>query len=735
MNVTVLGIRHHGPGSARCVQQALQNLNPDCVLLEAPTDAQPLLAHVLHKKLKPPVAMLVYNPANLAQAAFLPFAEFSPEWVAMRWALRQACPLRFIDLPMSIQFAQDVSQTRLQTAAPKAEWQRDPLHTAAQLAGFSDVERWWEQTFEQHAGETAYQELLLELMDTLRTDRDAFESDETLLREAHMRQEIRRAVGEGFQNIAVVCGAWHSPPLHHWEAVKEAADKKTLRGLRKVKTQTAWIPWSFERLSAASGYGAGVLAPAWYQLLFKNPHTAVAQWMVRASRLLRELKYDASPAQATEAVRLAENLAALRELPVPGQAELRDAALGILCEGSEERLKRIETRLIFGEEFGKVPPELPRIPLQEDMEKAIKTARLRKEYEQSLNVLKELDLRKPSNLSASKLLHRLRVIGVPWGEKRQETGRELGSFSERWRLRWKPGFILRLLEASVWGNTLEEAATRRLQAAATAAPDLSELTAHLQDALDADLPDAVSPLLTALRTAAAVDREIRHLLRALPSLIRVLRYGDLRQTTLPALQQVVDELVPRICIGLPTAAARLDEELAEEFQGLLLDAHHALHTLHQERLLRLWHQSLQQLADWQPAPPLLRGTASRLGFEQRPVEALPNTRLRMLYALSDRADPGSGVEWLQGFLHGSGLLLIHHPQLWLLVNEWVADLPIERIREQLPLFRKVFVRFSSAERTHLLRLASKNEPTSSPPLTYDAKRKALLLEGLQRFKM
>ncbi|TAI40337.1 hypothetical protein EWI31_33055, partial [Streptomyces tsukubensis] len=32
-------------------------------------------------------------------AAFWPFAEFSPEWVAIRWALAHDVPVRFIDLP------------------------------------------------------------------------------------------------------------------------------------------------------------------------------------------------------------------------------------------------------------------------------------------------------------------------------------------------------------------------------------------------------------------------------------------------------------------------------------------------------------------------------------------------------------------------------------------------------------------------------------------------------------
>ena len=37
--VRVLGIRHHGPGSARALLRALAELEPDTVLIEGPADA------------------------------------------------------------------------------------------------------------------------------------------------------------------------------------------------------------------------------------------------------------------------------------------------------------------------------------------------------------------------------------------------------------------------------------------------------------------------------------------------------------------------------------------------------------------------------------------------------------------------------------------------------------------------------------------------------------------------
>jgi hypothetical protein len=60
---------------------------------------------MLDAGLVPPVALLVYNPEDSREAVFYPFAEFSPEWNALRYALARDIPTRFIDLPPSHQFA------------------------------------------------------------------------------------------------------------------------------------------------------------------------------------------------------------------------------------------------------------------------------------------------------------------------------------------------------------------------------------------------------------------------------------------------------------------------------------------------------------------------------------------------------------------------------------------------------------------------------------------------------
>ena len=101
----VYGVRHHGPGSARSVRAALADQRPDIVLIEGPPEADGLVPLAADPQMRPPVALLGYVPGEARQAAFWPFAVFSPEWQAIRYALAADVPVRFCDLPAAHQLA------------------------------------------------------------------------------------------------------------------------------------------------------------------------------------------------------------------------------------------------------------------------------------------------------------------------------------------------------------------------------------------------------------------------------------------------------------------------------------------------------------------------------------------------------------------------------------------------------------------------------------------------------
>ncbi|MBV6439610.1 MAG: hypothetical protein EPGJADBJ_01255 [Saprospiraceae bacterium] len=711
---------------------------PDIILIEGPPDAEMLIPAVSHPEMQPPVAMLVFNPKDLDQASFFPFAEFSPEWQAMLFGLNNRIPVRFMDLPMSLAFGlkeAGAQQTFDFQENRNASEVADPFAKIAALAGYSDPERWWDAMVERFTVDgrrltiDGIFPVIHEVMCALRENKTQPETRETLLREAFMRQTIRTAQKDGFSKIAVVCGAWHSPALADLDKTKASADAALLKGLKKVKTEATWIPWSFDRLAAQSGYSAGVVAPAWYRTLWiadlglriadstpsalDNPQSAIpnpqsvnpqSYWFVQAARLLRDKDFAVSPAHVIEAVRLAENLATLRNTALPGIEELREAAVTVLCNGAEKPLELIDQQLVIGDVLGAVPSGLPVPPLKEDFEKQVKSCRLEKNTQEKTL---ELDLREEAHLRKSRLLHRLDLLGITWGKEQAVGSGKQGRFHEHWQLKWLPDYEIRLIEAGTWGNTVEDAASRRAWRRVHNSESLPELTRLLGMALKADLPAIVPDLLHKLQNISALAKDALLLADAVLPLAEVLRYGSARQLNLGAVQQLLGRIIPRVCVQLPAACTGVDEEVAAEILKKILAVNHAIGILQVVEYEEAWTRTLLTTSQMNTAAPLLTGLTARLLFDKG-VHSAAQTGDAMRFYLSHAQAPVLAAQWLEGFLYGSGLLLLHHAELWQTLDGWVRDLPEEHFNELLPLLRRTFSQFSAPERQKMLDIA-KNE--------------------------
>src|SRR5262249_33519620 len=143
MSLYLFGIRHHGPGSARSLRQALETLRPDCILVEGPPDAAEALPLLAHPQMKPPVALLIYPPDQPKRPVFYPFASFAPEWQALDYGLARKIAVRFMDLPQSHRLAMEHDlETRILNLESRIH--DDPIGRLAAAAGYSDGERWWE---------------------------------------------------------------------------------------------------------------------------------------------------------------------------------------------------------------------------------------------------------------------------------------------------------------------------------------------------------------------------------------------------------------------------------------------------------------------------------------------------------------------------------------------------------------------------------------------------------------
>ena len=681
--------------------RALEELQPDVVLVELAADCQPALQWIGDPELRPPIALLGYVVDTPQRARFSPFAEFSPEWQAFTWARRHSVEMRAIDLPLSNTLASGgatgggVAADELLLAEHPPI---DPIAVLARAGGDFDPERWWEDVIEHRGDGLEAFAAVGEAMTAVRGTAEAADLRE-LRREAHMRQCVRRAQADGFSRIVVVCGAWHVPALAGVYP-PASVDAQVLRGLAKVTVGVSWVPWTHRRLASSSGYGAGVDSPGWYAHVFAHPGPdGVTRWFVDAARLLRSRDMAASPDHLIAGIRAAEALAALRGRPRPGLAEVLDAADAVMA--GEAGLTLIRDQLVIGDVIGKVPDAAPQVPLARDVALQQRKARLKPE---AGTRLVELDLRAPAGRARSVLLHRLTALGVSWGSLEEGRGSS-GTFRETWRVRWDPELSIRLIELAGHGTTLQQATISLLTERLEHADVLADLVAVLDAALLCELPEVVSPCVRRLGSQAAHAPDVAQLIDTMGPLSRSLRYGDVRGTDATSLRDVFDGLVVRVIAGVPTACRSLDDEASAAMVERLAAVQAALAMCDHPARHDQWPVVLTVLSERADVHGRVQGRAARLAHDIGSW-APARVQQRLARALSIGTPPATGASFVEGFLAGSGTVLVHDSELLDVVDEWVSSLSHESFSATSPLLRRTFGAFDIAERRQLGLLVS-----------------------------
>jgi hypothetical protein len=733
---------------------------PDVVLVEGPADADPVLPLAADADIEAPVALLGYVRDRPERAVFFPFASFSPEWVAIRWALAHDVPVHCIDLPVRTTLAPgSVGDEPTLFAGPTRPI--DPIRDLAAVAGYDDPERWWEDAVEQRdlgnlpraagdgtvdvgtvdvgtagvgtvdvgtvdvdAGFAAIGAAMGELRRLHEPDGEPADIEERR-REAHMRARIRAATDDGHDHIVVVCGAWHVPALADpFDRATARRDAATLRGLPKVTATVTWVPWSHRRLASATGYRAGVTAPGWYHHLrrFAGPDV-IAEWFVRVARVLRDADHAASPADVVEATRLAETLAALRCRPLAGLSEVDDAARAVFGAGSDAPMRLISHDLVIGGELGRVPESTPMVPLAKSIAVTQQACRLKPAV--AAAVL-ELDLRQSLHAQRSRLLRKMALLGIPWGTEADGRG-TAGTFRETWHVQWDPEFEVRIIEASALGTTLDTACRAAIGQRAHDAARLGDLSALLEQALLAGLDDAVADLLDAITDRAALATEAAALLDAVPALARTIRYGDVRGTSAADLGAVVRGLVDRAAAGLGAAAIGLDDASSTALAGSVQAAHTSLLLLDtgpdtgldtgpDTGPVATLRRAAAPLVDLDGVHGVVRGTVLRLLADAGTLDA-GEVEASVSRRLSPAVGAVAAAAFVEGFLADTGAVLVHDDALLGVLDRWMASLADDDFVDALPLLRRTFGGFETAERRAIgERLRTGAAPVATRPV-------------------
>lgn len=446
---------------------------------------------------KPPILPEGLDFGAARFAAYYPFCDYSPEMIALRTGKKVGALLKFIDLEYAemiiTQFQESKNkpeQIRIESLAQDAHLSRSRyMKELAHRLGCRDFDELWDHLFEASLDSLSTDDFVDRLatycaMARLDYTSQELAQDATTAREDCMAFQIVETLKETKGKILVVTGGFHTAALP--DLVEQKRKRPVKPDFGEDELGVWLIKYSFDKLDALSGYSAGMPSPAYYERLWlakNNPafraenrkeqfERVAAEVLVDISRLTRERKLVnlITTPDSIAAAQMTKQLAALRGHPWPLREDILDGVRSCFVKGElgveGQYLFKLVNEILAGNRVGQVPPGGDVPPLLADFYKEAKKYRLlieqveRKEY--------VLDLyRNARHRGLSRFFHRLDFLETQFarfvGGPNFVSGQGLDLMQEIWDAIWSPLVESALIEASVYGASLEEASANKLK--------------------------------------------------------------------------------------------------------------------------------------------------------------------------------------------------------------------------------------------------------------------------------
>lgn len=483
-HVVYFPVRHHSPACAILAADLIDRLRPAAVLIEGPSDFNDRIDELLLDHELPIAIYSYFRSAGTHSGAYYPFCEYSPEWSALRRAHQRGALVRFIDLPWTEVAHHDRSTHRYADAELRRGRYVQRLCERLHVENFDDL---WDKLIESHAqlDLADYLQRVHSLCFHIRLWEDTI-SVADRRREAFMAEQIQTVRDESAGPLLVVTGGFHSSALAARlegfecpgisDVETDTADGDEIGSTAIEESGIALTAYSYGRLDNLTGYNAGMPSPGFYEHAWRQRQsgTAFSHHPLLADLVeeLRARKQTLSTADLIAVETSARALAALRGRPHVWRSDLIDAVISSLVKdeleyGCESPFVDAVHAVLRGRRRGRLAEGTRMPPLVLDIRRQLVAADL----EAAAGIRNvELNLLTPSDLPRSRLLHRLKVLGIVGYDRTAGTdflGRDdLTRLWESWRVRWSPEFEATCIEAARYGTSLADAVAARLAEAA-----------------------------------------------------------------------------------------------------------------------------------------------------------------------------------------------------------------------------------------------------------------------------
>ncbi len=414
------------------------------------------------------------------------------------------------------------------------------------------------------------------------TSKEELEEEGCLAREAYMAQaildQIKTLKPDSLFRVLVVTGGFHTPALQELleeskTETEKAAEKKSIKRVPKKDQGVYLMPYSMEAADALNGYASGMPFPEFYQKIWegiKEPlpyRRAVLDLIVSSGKEIRKKEGLLSTYDEICACQMAEGLAELRGKREPGAYELLDAVLSSYVKGeyniATDTPIRILRKQMTGSRMGSLCEDADVPPIVQDFEAQCKKFLLKTrstvETETTLSIFSSTRHRQ-----ISMFFYQMVFLGTAFVKKVKGPNLQLKKdknlMREVWKYKWNIQVHAALIDVSVHGATVEEAAIslvkENLKGEMGAGKSAVLLTQVFEMGLKEQLPFVYDRVYEFLLN----DTDFYSIAEALKSFLMMKELGSLYETELK-FDSLIHISVQKLITLLPSMTQIKEEDL------------------------------------------------------------------------------------------------------------------------------------------------------------------------------
>lgn len=597
--VVYFPVRHHSVACSYHLQKVLEEYQPDCILIEGPESANEMLDIMAHPDTEAPFAIYYsykddkgyVSKEKEAYKCYYPFLDYSPELVAVRYGVIHEVHTAFFDLPYAEILIASAENKGLRKKEEKNNYNDDYylaksrfFESLVEKSEVRSFDEFWEKHFELNGLSMSTKEFVTNMLSycvlsRVHSDEEELKADGCLKREAYMYCNIQETKKQ-YRKILVVTGGFHTYGLLR----HGAEESMKLHSISKEQQGVYLMSYSMEAADGLNGYASGMPFCNFYQHIFeriqenddfsKAYSDTVLQYLVSVGKEVRKKDGYLSTFDEICAAHMAGNLANLRGKDYPGAYELYDSVLSSFVKGEYNfatgRPMEILRKQMTGKKIGKLCKNAKIPPLVQDFEALARTYRIKIGTSVKSEVVLSIFSSK-RHREISCFLYQMTFLDTHFAirqkgpDLRMKKDRNL--IREIWSYKWSSAVIAALVDASVYGGTLQEACAslvaERLKEDMNAKTASDLLIQIFEMGLSKQLGIAITRLEQLLRT----DEDFFSLVKAFSNVIMLDELGDLYQSKLP-IKPLIRAAYQKVMSTLPHMAQIKDEDLQATMEAV-----------------------------------------------------------------------------------------------------------------------------------------------------------------------